>query len=75
MAPVVHGLEQEYSGRITFAYLDIDDDATEPFKQRLGYAGQPHYFLVDATGAVVQDWRGRVPAAEFRTAFDRFLAR
>lgn len=75
MAPVVHGLEQEYNGRIAFAYLDIDDDATEPFKQRLGYGGQPHFFLVDGTGAVVQEWRGRVSEGEFRTAFDQLLAR
>lgn len=74
MAPVVHGLEADYAGRIDFRYLDIDDADTQPFKAALGYQGQPHFFLLDAEGRVVQQWRGSVAASELVTAFDRLLA-
>lgn len=70
MAPIVHGLEAEYADKIAFSYLDIDDPATDPFKQQLGYSGQPQYFLVDGTGQIVESWAGRVSREEFVTAFD-----
>ena len=58
MAPVVHGLEAEYAGRIDFVYLDIDDPDTTPFKSQLGYQYQPHFFLLDGAGNVLQQWVG-----------------
>ncbi|MBK6770424.1 MAG: hypothetical protein IPG72_15710 [Ardenticatenales bacterium] len=70
MKPVVHGLEDRYAGRIDFVYLDIDDDATAPLKEQLGFRGQPQFFLVDADGNTVQSWRGRTKEAEFVEAFD-----
>lgn len=69
MAPVVHGLEQEFAGEIRFIYLDIDDPRTEPFKEQLGYRVQPHLFLLDGDGVIVREWLGFVGEAEFRTAF------
>ena len=74
MAPVVHGLEVEYYGQVNFAYLDVDDAANEAIKRELGYRVQPHFFLVDSQGYVVEQWLGRVDAAEFRAAFDAALA-
>lgn len=69
----MHGLEAEYTDRIDFVYLNIDDPATDPFKKQLGYAGQPHFFLLDGDGATLQAWRGRVGEEEFRTAFEAAL--
>ncbi len=74
MAPVVHGLEAEYAGQITFSYLDIDDSATDDFKAQLGYSRQPQYFLLDGDGNIVQEWGGTVPEADFVSAFDAILA-
>jgi len=37
MAPIVHGLEAEYSERINFVYLDIDDPANSDLLSFLGY--------------------------------------
>ena len=74
MGPVVHGLEAEYVGDIGFVYLDIDDPDTAAFKQSLGYEVQPHFFLVDGDGAIVESWRGSVGEDEFRAAFDALLA-
>ena len=74
MAPVVHGLEAEYSGKINFAFLDADDPATEPFRQMFGFRVQPEYYLVDGQGQVIQKWVGFVMEDDFKTAFDRALS-
>lgn len=70
MAPIVHGLEAEYTPDITFEYLDIDDPRNDRFKRLLGYRYQPHYFLLDGEGEIIQTWVGRVGADEFRAAFN-----
>lgn len=70
MAPVVHGLEAEYEGEVDFVYLDIDDPAVTPFKERLGYRTQPHYFLLDGDGTIVDSWQGRVERDTFVAAFE-----
>jgi hypothetical protein len=64
----VHGLEAEYGSQVNFIYLDIDDRNTEPFKQELGYRYQPHLFLVDADGNILQQWVGRVSGDELERA-------
>lgn len=70
MAPIVHGLEADWSARIAFTYLDIDDARTDTFKSALKYRVQPHYFLLDAQGNVVKQWLGGVKAEEFVAAFN-----
>ena len=70
MAPIVHGLEVEYFGKVKFAYLDVDDPANDEFKKALGYRVQPHFFLLDGDGNIIQQWVGSVSADEFRAAFD-----
>jgi hypothetical protein len=60
MAPVVHGLEQQYGKQVNFVYLDIDDSRTNPFKRQLGYQYQPNLFLLDGQGNIVQQWVGSV---------------
>jgi len=47
MAPVVHGLEQEWGDWINFAFLDIEDPRTEAFQRQLGFRLQPQFFLTD----------------------------
>jgi len=68
MAPVVHGLEARYSDRIAFIYLDIDDPRTAPFKSRLGYLVQPHIFMLDGQGEILQQWLGMVSEADLEAA-------
>jgi thioredoxin-related protein len=67
---VVHGLEVEYYDKINFVYLDVDDSRTDEFKRLLGYRVQPHIFLLDGQGNIIQQWLGIVPEGEFRSAFD-----
>lgn len=69
MAPIVHGLEAEYVGRIQFTYLDADDPATKDFQRSLGFAYQPEFYLLDGAGIVLQKWFGYVSADDFRAVF------
>lgn len=69
MAPVVHGLEAQYYNQIEFSFLDIDDPATNPFKQEFGFTYQPMFVLLDADGATVKTWYGSVTTSEFEEFF------
>ena len=65
----MHGLENTWGDRINFVYLDIDDSRSEPFKRQLGYRVQPHMFLLDEQGTIVQQWLGYVDAETLEAAF------
>jgi hypothetical protein len=67
----VHGLEAEWGGQVNFVYLDIDDSAVEPFKRQLGYRVQPHMFLVDGDGLILEQWLGFVDAATLEAALEQ----
>jgi thioredoxin-like negative regulator of GroEL len=73
MAPIVHGLDAEYSGRVNVVYLDIDDPQNAEIKKELGFRVQPHFVLLDAEGKVIQQWVGPVDEADFVAAFDSLL--
>jgi thioredoxin-like negative regulator of GroEL len=70
--PMVHGLQAKYEGEIQFTYLNIDDPNTRSFKQTLGYRAQPHFFLLDANGKIVEEWLGFVQESDLVTAFGVF---
>ena len=74
MAPIVHGLEAEYEGKIAFSYLDIDDQHNEETKRSLGFIYQPEYYLLNGQGQVIKKWVGRVSVEDFRLEFNRNLA-
>jgi thioredoxin-related protein len=69
MAPIVHGLEAEYYGKVQFTYLDADDQATKDFQRSLGLAYHPEFYLLDGAGNVLQKWFGFVSADDFRSVF------
>ena len=73
MAPMVHGLEAEYFGRIKFTYLDADDLRTAGFQRALGFYYQPEFYLLDANGNVLKKLVGFVTAEEFKGAFSEHL--
>lgn len=64
----MHGLEQRWSGAVDFVYLDIDDPNTDAFKRQLGFGYQPHFFLLDGEGDVVEQWVGAVSREELDSA-------
>jgi len=65
MAPLVHGLEEQYGSQVRFIYLDIDDPANKPFKEELRYRYQPHFFLIDGEGNIIDQWVGYVSVGDF----------
>jgi hypothetical protein len=69
MAPMVHGLEAKYFGRIRFSYLDADDPATFDFQKALGFYYQPEVYLLDANGTVLHKWVGFTSQEEFEAVF------
>jgi len=73
MAPIVHGLESEYSQQVIFVYLDISDPANDEFLTTFGFRGTPHFFLLDEAGVLIQQWLGTPTADELRTSFDSNL--
>ena len=73
MAPMVHGLEAKYFGRIKFSFLDADDPATLDFQRTLGFRYQPELYLLDASGQVLQKWVGFVSQEELEGAFGQYL--
>lgn len=73
MAPIVHGLEAEYAGKVRFTYLDIDDRLSDKLKSALGYRAQPHFFLLDEQGEIIAQWLGFVDADTFRAAINTGL--
>lgn len=65
----MHGLEATWQNEIHFVYLDIDDPQTDPFKRELGYHYQPHMFLIDGEGTILQQWVGYVEGNILEAAF------
>jgi hypothetical protein len=73
MAPMVHGLEAKYYGRINFVYLDADDIDTDPFQRALGFYYQPEVYLMDGNGNVLKKWVGSTSQDEFESVFAQYL--
>jgi len=73
MAPIVHGLKNEYGDRIQFTFLDIDDPDTKAWMEELNYIGRPYYVLLDAEGNILHKWTGYVPGEDLRAQFEEAL--
>ena len=73
MAPMVHGLEAEYYGRVKFSFLDADDPNTFDFQRTLGFVYQPEFYLLDANGNVLKKLVGFASESDFRSLFDEYL--
>jgi thioredoxin-related protein len=74
MAPMVHGLEAKYAGRIKFSYLDADDSRTRDFQRSLGFSYQPEFHLIDSEGKFLHKLVGYVRPEEFEAVFAEYLS-
>ena len=74
MAPVVHGLEEQYAGRIDFLYLNIAVPRNDSAKRAFAFRATPHFFLVDARGVAQASMQGVVPEDSLRGALDLLLS-
>jgi hypothetical protein len=73
MAPMVHGLEAKYYGKIKFTYLDADDGNTRGFQRDLGFVYQPEMYLLDGQGNLLQKWVGLTSQEEFEAVFAQYV--
>ena len=73
MAPVVHGLEQEYRNRIDFLYLNIADEANAEAERVYGFTSTPHFFFLRPDGSALANVQGVVPADSVRRFLDAQL--
>ena len=73
MAPVVHGLEAKYDGKIGFLFLDVEDVRNADFMQQFGFRYQPMFVLVDRNGETLKTWAGAVPVADFEAEFAKAI--
>jgi hypothetical protein len=58
MAPIVHGLEQQFGKQVDFLYLDVADPRVAEAKAQFGFRATPHFFLINGKGAVLKEWQG-----------------
>lgn len=73
MAPMVHGLEAKYFGKIQFTYLDADDPNTREFQRSLGFNYQPEFYLLDGQGNLLQKLVGYVSEDQFESVFAQHI--
>lgn len=73
MAPVVHGLEQEYRGRVDFLYLDVSDPRNRTAASRLGFKSTPHFFFLREDGTALTAMQGVVPRDSLTGALNRLI--
>jgi thioredoxin-like negative regulator of GroEL len=73
MAPMVHGLEAEYSGKVKFSYLDADDPNTDSFQRTLGFQYQPELYLLDGDGNILMKFIGYTSEDQLRSTFNQYL--
>ena len=73
MAPMVHGLEAKYFGKIQFSYLDADDPNTFDFQRTLGFRYQPEVYLLDGNGNILKKWVGYTSEQDFEAEFAKYL--
>ena len=73
MAPMVHGLEAQYFGKIKFTYLDASDPNTQELQRTLGFRYQPEFYLLDGQGNLLQKWVGFVSQEQFETVFAQYV--
>jgi thiol-disulfide isomerase/thioredoxin len=73
MAPMVHGLEAEYFGKVKFSFLDADDPNTDEFQQTLGFAYQPELYLLDANGNVLKKFIGFTSREDLVSEFANYI--
>lgn len=73
MAPMVHGLEAKYFGKIKFSYLDADDPNTADFQQALGFYYQPEVYFLDPNGTVLMKWVGFTSEETFEQTFAQYV--
>lgn len=73
MAPMVHGLEAKYFGRIKFNYLEISNPANKQFIDYLNFQYRPSFYLLDGDGKLLHRWIGYQAQDQFEEVFKKYV--
>jgi hypothetical protein len=73
MAPMVHGLEAKYFGKIKFSYLEISNPLTADFRDYLGFRIRPSFYLLDGDGNLLHEWIGYQTQDQFEEIFAQYM--
>lgn len=73
MAPMVHGLEATYYGRIKFTYLEISNPANKQFIAYLDFRLRPSFYLLDKDGKILHRWIGYQTQQQFEEIFAQYV--
>lgn len=74
MQPIVHGLQAEFAGRVTFEFLNARDGAAgQAAFTALGLAGHPALLVFDAAGRETYRAMSVQPAQSLRAALELAL--
>jgi len=68
-------LDERYTPRVQFIYIDIDQDFAEPFMAQYNVRGAPTFVLLDQRGQVVENIAGWSGDQAMTDALDRLTAR
>lgn len=73
MAPVVHGLEKQYAGRVDFLYLNVADARNDSAERALRFVSTPHFFFLRDDGTATREMQGVVTGNRLRDAIQELL--
>ena len=73
MAPMVHGLEAKYYGKIKFSYLEISNPENQDFIKYLNFQYRPSFYLLDAEGKILNQWIGYQTQDQFEQVFAQYV--
>lgn len=74
MTPIVHGLEEEFSGKVAFLYMNAADGAEgQQAFQSLHLPGHPSYVLFASDGTELYRSFGLVDVETLRSAISASL--
>ena len=73
MQSIVHGLQEEYGERVTFASAEIDDPAARTLIKTYRARGTPFIVLLGKDGQMAHRISGVVEASELRSWLERLL--
>lgn len=68
----MHGLEDDYWGRVDFIYLDVDNSNNRSIlRRRFGDRNViPRFYVLDANGTIVHQWTGGKSSRDLREVLD-----
>ena len=74
MEPIVHGLSQEYAGRVVFESRNADEAMGKRSADAYGLRGHPAYVIALPSGAPLWSRVGLVEEEVLRAAIEQFAA-